>query len=252
VDRKLADAAACGFDARLSGTTACLALVAGDQVATANVGDSRAIVVRAAPGDRLQAIQLTQDAKPELPGVRARAALSHARRAPRPWRATVVVCAAREHRPRRRTCIARVSQGCLAGRKGVDLKTPERVAGGMDAWQAADLASAAAAWRRRRAGPAAGTQGQARPRRRAQERARIEGMGGSVRRLRSGGGTPVGPFRVYGSGANANTPGLAMSRSLGDTFAHALGVSAVPTFATHALSPQDQFLVRPPPAALPG
>jgi hypothetical protein len=81
VDRKLADAAACGFDARLSGTTACLALVAGDQVATANVGDSRAIVVRAAPGDRLQAIQLTQDAKPELPGVRARAALSRARRA---------------------------------------------------------------------------------------------------------------------------------------------------------------------------
>jgi hypothetical protein len=86
----------------------------------------------------------------------------------------------------------------------------------------------------------------------AQESARIEAAGGSVRRLRFGGGTPVGPFRVYGSGANANSPGLAMSRSLGDTFAHALGVSAVPTFATHALTPQDQFLVRPAPAALLG
>ena len=71
VDRKLASRDECGFDARLSGTTACLALVAGDQVATANVGDSRAMVVRSAPGNRLQAVQLTQDAKPELPGVRA-------------------------------------------------------------------------------------------------------------------------------------------------------------------------------------
>ena len=40
------------------------------QVATANVGDSRAMIVRGAPGNRLQAIPLTQDAKPELPGVR--------------------------------------------------------------------------------------------------------------------------------------------------------------------------------------
>ena len=71
VDRKLAHPDECGFDARLSGTTACLALVAGDQVATANVGDSRAMIVRSAPGNRLQAVQLTQDAKPELPGVRA-------------------------------------------------------------------------------------------------------------------------------------------------------------------------------------
>ncbi len=40
------------------------------QVATANVGDSRAMIVRGASGNRLQAIPLTQDAKPELPGVR--------------------------------------------------------------------------------------------------------------------------------------------------------------------------------------
>ena len=71
MDRQLAHPDECGFDARLSGTTACLALVAGDQVATANVGDSRAMIVRSAPGNRLQAVQLTQDAKPELPGVRA-------------------------------------------------------------------------------------------------------------------------------------------------------------------------------------
>ena len=64
-----------------------------------------------------------------------------------------------------------------------------------------------------------------------------------MRRLRSAGGTPVGPHRVYGAGG-AQSPGLAMSRSLGDGAAHALGVSAVPTFATHALTPQDQFLVR--------
>ncbi|KAK9836329.1 hypothetical protein WJX81_005776 [Elliptochloris bilobata] len=142
VDRKLADPDACGFDARLSGTTACLALVAGDQVATANVGDSRAMLVRGAPGNRLQAVQLTQDAKPELPA----------------------------------------------------------------------------------------------------ETARIEAAGGTVRRLRSSGGAPVGPHRVYGGG-DAQSPGLAMSRSLGDCAAHALGVSAVPTFATHELTPQDQFLV---------
>ena len=77
----------------------------------------------------------------------------------------------------------------------------------------------------------------------AQESARIQAAGGTVRRLRSSGGTPVGPHRVYGAG-NSQSPGLAMSRSLGDGNAHALGVSAVPTFATHHLTPHDQFLVR--------
>ena len=54
-------------------------------------------------------------------------------------------------------------------------------------------------------------------------------------------GRRVGPHRVFNKDMTA--PGLAMSRSLGDGYAHSLGVSAVPTCTAHKLSPVDQFVV---------
>ena len=54
-------------------------------------------------------------------------------------------------------------------------------------------------------------------------------------------GRRVGPHRVFNKEMTA--PGLAMSRSLGDGYAHSLGVSAAPTCTAHRLSPSDQFVV---------
>lgn len=82
----------------------------------------------------------------------------------------------------------------------------------------------------------------------AQERRRIERAGGHVSQLRNAEGRFVGPARVFGP--NGASPGLAMSRSLGDLHAHSLGVSSLPACTSHHLSPADQFLVRE--AALPG
>ena len=55
-------------------------------------------------------------------------------------------------------------------------------------------------------------------------------------------GRRVGPHRVFNKDRTA--PGLAMSRSLGDGYAHSLGVSAAPTCTAHKLTPSDQFVVR--------
>jgi len=75
-----------------------------------------------------------------------------------------------------------------------------------------------------------------------QERARIEASGGRVARLADDDGTPVGPSRVWLSGAWA--PGLAMSRALGDTLAGRVGVIATPEcVGPVALGPRDRFLI---------
>jgi len=53
------------FDVKMSGTTAVVAFVRGDQLYTANVGDSRAILAtQTATG--LQPVELTFDQKPEM------------------------------------------------------------------------------------------------------------------------------------------------------------------------------------------
>ena len=62
-----------------------------------------------------------------------------------------------------------------------------------------------------------------------------------VSQMRNAEGRFVGPARVFGPGGAS--PGLAMSRSLGDLHAHSLGVSPLPACTTHRLSPADQFLV---------
>ena len=50
-----------------------------------------------------------------------------------------------------------------------------------------------------------------------------------------------GPARVWLS--NMDIPGLAMSRSLGDTVAHTVGVSSVPDIYTRKITSDDQFLI---------
>lgn len=59
-----------------------------------------------------------------------------------------------------------------------------------------------------------------------EERKRIEESGGVVSPLLDENGTPYGPERVWNQ--EITEPGLAMSRSLGDTLAHEFGVSNKP------------------------
>ena len=54
-------------------------------------------------------------------------------------------------------------------------------------------------------------------------------------------GTEMGPARVWA--ADGNSPGLAMSRSFGDTVAAQIGVTCEPDFTTHVLTPMDRFLI---------
>lgn len=74
-----------------------------------------------------------------------------------------------------------------------------------------------------------------------QELERIVKMGGIVGRLENDLGEKVGPFRVWTRDRQA---GLAMSRSLGDSIVHSVGVTATPIVRNFTLSPRrDRFLV---------
>jgi serine/threonine protein phosphatase PrpC len=74
------------------------------------------------------------------------------------------------------------------------------------------------------------------------EMERIVRMGGTVRRLMDESGHNVGPWRVWRK--NGNAPGLAMSRSLGDTVGSEIGVISEPMVSTHVLrAGYDFFLV---------
>ena len=55
-------------------------------------------------------------------------------------------------------------------------------------------------------------------------------------------GQRVGAYRVFRRGDDV-LPGLAMSRSLGDLYAHAVGVSPEPILNTYTLGERDLFLV---------
>ena len=57
-----------------------------------------------------------------------------------------------------------------------------------------------------------------------EETQRIVKAGGRVDKLTDEAGNPVGPYRVWR--AHHNTPGLAMSRSIGDRIGKSLGVIA--------------------------
>ena len=58
------------------------------------------------------------------------------------------------------------------------------------------------------------------------ERERTENSGGKVQQFHNLQGFPFGPLRVWNK--EVTTPGLAMSRSLGDELAHSLGVISTP------------------------
>ncbi len=77
-----------------------------------------------------------------------------------------------------------------------------------------------------------------------QEKRRIEKAGGMVLPMRNREGAFVGPKRVFRQ--DGLSPGLAMSRSLGDLLAHSLGVSPVPTCSHRRLTSHDQFVVSLP------
>lgn len=73
---------------------------------------------------------------------------------------------------------------------------------------------------------------------RPEEKERIEKNGGYI-----GNETPntYGPYRVYSK--NDEGPGLAVSRSFGDLFAHTVGVSNVPEVSYKVLEEHDMFIV---------
>ena len=73
------------------------------------------------------------------------------------------------------------------------------------------------------------------------ERERVEGCGGRVQRLVNDAGEEVGPHRVWLG--TAWSPGLAMSRSLGDALARRVGVVPHADGLTRPLVPGDAFAI---------
>jgi serine/threonine protein phosphatase PrpC len=67
MDREL-KAQAAAVDCSFSGTTAVCAIKQGRDLVVANVGDSRAVLARTSESGYLEAVQLTTDQKPSVPG----------------------------------------------------------------------------------------------------------------------------------------------------------------------------------------
>jgi serine/threonine protein phosphatase PrpC len=74
-----------------------------------------------------------------------------------------------------------------------------------------------------------------------EESKRILQAGGRVSRLTDYEGNHVGPYRVWES--EANVPGLTMSRSLGDSVAKYIGVTAVPDAVTYEIDPENDLFI---------
>ena len=74
-----------------------------------------------------------------------------------------------------------------------------------------------------------------------EEYARIVRNNGCVRPSTDENGEPVGVERVWMK--NEKFPGLAMSRSIGDSVAAMVGVSCEPELLTYSLQPCDKFIV---------
>lgn len=74
-----------------------------------------------------------------------------------------------------------------------------------------------------------------------EERERIEKCGGRVDKARNSFGEFIGPHRVYMQ--DLLVPGLMLSRSLGDCFAHTLGVISDPFIKTVRHTPLDRALI---------
>ena len=74
-----------------------------------------------------------------------------------------------------------------------------------------------------------------------EELQRIVRAGGRVQRLTDGAGNKIGPYRVWKQ--NVNSPGLAMSRSIGDLIAKHIGVISEPVCTSYKRVPGDLFIV---------
>ncbi|OMJ66161.1 hypothetical protein SteCoe_37100 [Stentor coeruleus] len=74
-----------------------------------------------------------------------------------------------------------------------------------------------------------------------EEKERILKAGGRVQKLKDEIGNEIGPFRVWRK--NEDTPGLAMSRSIGDKVAKSLGVISEPVCTSYKRSSDDLFIV---------
>lgn len=68
---------------------------------------------------------------------------------------------------------------------------------------------------------------------------RIFRSGGKVDRAKKSNGQPYGPFRVFGKAKDV--PGLAMSRSLGDTASRDSGVVSTPIVTSHVLDLETDY-----------
>lgn len=73
------------------------------------------------------------------------------------------------------------------------------------------------------------------------EKARIQAMGGKVAQAQDWRGRFSGPQRVWVK--NINSPGLAMSRSVGDTVAHSVGCACEPELQYQVLTPSDKIVL---------
>jgi serine/threonine protein phosphatase PrpC len=76
-----------------------------------------------------------------------------------------------------------------------------------------------------------------------EERKRIELAGGRIDSFHDieNDNEPLGPQRVWLQ--DQEIPGLAMSRSLGDTTAHSVGVSSIPEVRSFLIGVDDKFVV---------
>ena len=74
-----------------------------------------------------------------------------------------------------------------------------------------------------------------------EEKKRIESNGGRVEAYKDEDGQPYGPTRVWVK--NQDFPGIAMSRSLGDSVANSIGVISVPEITERDLATSDKFII---------
>ena len=75
------------------------------------------------------------------------------------------------------------------------------------------------------------------------EQARLEAAGGLVQAFKDMNGDDCGPARIWIKGSKPPIPGLAMSRSIGDSVAAQAGVIANPIITEHRITPADKFLI---------
>ena len=73
------------------------------------------------------------------------------------------------------------------------------------------------------------------------EKERIVSSGGRVEQLKDMHGNYMGPFRMWMK--ELNTPGLAMSRSFGDTVAAGIGAICEPEITVHEFTKEDRFVI---------